>query len=255
MERFQKYEPHQWLRPYVKAFFISENPSAETYNVLPVPAIVLGFQYSGALTYIGETKETNLSQAGLTGFTDKFRTYRTTAGIGTVLVYFTETGLSHFTDCPAFNLFGESVALDNLFCKNSVANITDSLGHARTDLERITIVEQFLLSEIKSEKVDSMLNEAVYHIYQTKGAMRVSELRKRVNTSASVLERRFKNEIGITPKKFASIVRFNNTLEELKGDGSLTEIFYRSNYFDQAHFIKDFKSFTGLPPEEFRRLL
>ena len=59
--------------------------------------------------------------------------------------------------------------------------------------------------------------------------------------------------MGTTPKKFASIIRFNTVLDDLKTAKSLTEICYENNFFDQAHFIKDFKHFTGDTPEDFKR--
>lgn len=56
-------------------------------------------------------------------------------------------------------------------------------------------------------------------------------------------------------KKFASIVRFNKVLDNLNETKSLTEICYENHFFDQAHFIKDFKQFTGDTPENFKRFL
>lgn len=253
MKRFQKYVPDERLQAYVKAFYVSENPDAETYKVLPVTGIVLGFQYAGSLTLLQGSDATVLSRAGVTGFTDRFRIYSNSAGIGTVLVYLTATGFSGFTNCPASHLFAESIALDHLFGPRKVNEVTDRLSAATTDHERITIVEHFLLSELKARETLPLLNEAVYRIYQSKGAVQIGALGKQLYISQSALERRFKLHIGVTPKKFASIVRFNHILEDLKSDSSLIDICYGNNYFDQAHFIKDFKHFTGHAPDEFRK--
>ncbi len=61
--------------------------------------------------------------------------------------------------------------------------------------------------------------------------------------------------VGTTAKKFASIVRFNSVLENLKESKTLTEICFEYNFFDQAHFIKDFKQFTGDTPENYKSFL
>jgi len=61
--------------------------------------------------------------------------------------------------------------------------------------------------------------------------------------------------VATTPKKFASIVRFNCVLSDLSNIKSLTDICYENNFFDQAHFIKDFKQYTGDTPETFKRFL
>ncbi|MEM7085553.1 MAG: helix-turn-helix domain-containing protein [Bacteroidota bacterium] len=67
------------------------------------------------------------------------------------------------------------------------------------------------------------------------------------------LEQRFKSEIGISPKLFLRTHRVNRVIDQLrnKPDYSLTRITYENNYFDQSHFIRDFKQFTGLNPTQF----
>ena len=92
-------------------------------------------------------------------------------------------------------------------------------------------------------------------IYQSNGTVRIKELNEKLFISQSPFEKRFRKVVGTTPKKFASIVRFNSILNSLDKTKSLTEICYENNFFDQAHFIKDFKQFTGETPENFKRFL
>ena len=68
-------------------------------------------------------------------------------------------------------------------------------------------------------------------------------------------EKRFRKVVGTTAKKFASIVRFNSVLDHMNETKSLSEICYENHFFDQAHFIKDFKQFTGDTPDNFKRYL
>ncbi|WP_296381026.1 helix-turn-helix domain-containing protein [Winogradskyella sp.] len=67
------------------------------------------------------------------------------------------------------------------------------------------------------------------------------------------LEQRFKNEIGISPKLFSRTIRINKVIEQMKvnTEQSLTQLALANNYYDQSHFIKDFKQFTGLNPSKF----
>ena len=92
-------------------------------------------------------------------------------------------------------------------------------------------------------------------IYQTNGTIRIKELNEKLFISPSPFEKRFRKVVGTTAKKFASIVRFNSVLDNLNESKTLTEICYENNFFDQAHFIKDFKQFTGDTPENFKRFL
>ena len=126
---------------------------------------------------------------------------------------------------------------------------------ATTDKQRIKIVEQFLISQLKDIQTDKLIVEAVRLIYQSKGTIRIKELNEKLFISQSPLEKRFRKVVGTTPKKFASIVRFSTVLDSLDHAKSLTEICYENGFFDQAHFIKDFKQFTGETPDNFKRFL
>ena len=72
-----------------------------------------------------------------------------------------------------------------------------------------------------------------------------------LHISQSALEKRFRQIVGASPKKFASIVRFKNTIKTYDQNKSLTDLGYEAGFYDQAHFIKEFKHFTGDSPETF----
>lgn len=253
--RFDKFTPGERLKPYIKYFAVSENDMETEYKVLPSSGLVIGFQYSGQLATIKNKIQNKLSPAGVTGISDSYKIFKSSAGIGTILAYFTETGFTHFASHPANELFNQSIALDSLFDKNKIAETEERLGNARNDKQRIHIVEQFFLSQLKDIQADKLIIEAVRLIYERKGNIRVKELNERLFISQSPFEKRFRKLVGTTPKKFASIVRFNTVLNSLNNTKSLTEICYENNFFDQAHFIKDFKRYTGDTPENFKRFL
>lgn len=253
--RFDKFIPNQLLQPYIKYFAISENETAQEYKVFPVPSLVIGFQYKGKLATVKNNKESKLTSAGITGMADSFTVFKNSANIGTLLVYFTETGFTHFASHPANELFNLSISLDDIFDKGSVDTVEEKLSLANTDQQRIKIIERFLLAQLKDSKADKLIIEAVKLIYESKGTIRIKELNEKLFISQSPFEKRFRKIVGTTPKKFASIVRFNTVLNQMNGIKSLSDICYENNFFDQAHFIKDFKQFTGETPENFKRLL
>jgi AraC-like DNA-binding protein len=253
--RFDKFIPADQLKPYIKYFIVSENELENEYKVFPSPGLVIGFQYKGQLATIKENTESRLTLAGITGITDGYKIFKNSAGIGTILVYFTEIGFTHFASHPANELFNLSLSLDDIFDRKSVTEVEEKLSIANTDKNRIKIVEQFLVSQLKDVATDKLIVEAVKLIYQTNGAIRIKELNEKLFISQSPFEKRFRKVVGATAKKFASIVRFNTVLDNLNNSKSLTEICYENNFFDQAHFIKDFKQFTGDSPENFKRFL
>ena len=253
--RFDKVIPSDRLKPYIKYMVISEHDSEKIYKVFPSAGLVLGFQYKGKLAALNNGEENKLSAAGITGIADSFKIFKNSAGIGTVLIYFTEIGFAHFSSCPANELFNLSISLDNLFAKQNVIEVGERLTAALTDAERIKIVGAFLISQLKEKESDKLIIQAVNLIYAAKGGIRIKELLTQLHISQSAFEKRFRKLVGASPKKFSSIVRFNTVLQVLGQEKSLTEICYDNNFFDQAHFIKDFRQYTGDSPDTFRRFL
>jgi len=253
--KFDKHFPAGKLKNYIKYYVISEMDLESEYKVFPSSGLVIGFQYKGQISSINDKTLYKLTSAGITGISDSYKTFKNSINIGTVLVYFTEIGFTHFSSRPANELFNVITSLDDIFEKNKVNEVEEKLAAVYTDKQRIKIVEQFLLSQFKDIQTDKLIVEAVKLIYQSKGTMRVKELNEKLFISQSPFEKRFRKVVGITPKKFASIIRFNSVLDNLNETKSLTEICYENNFFDQAHFIKDFKQFTGDTPEQFKRFL
>lgn len=251
--KFDKFIPTDKLKPYIKYFVVSESDVENEYKVFPSSGLVIGFQYKGQLAILKNNSENKLTSAGITGISDSYKIFKNSANIGTILVYFTETGFTHFATHPANEFFNLCVSLDDIFDKKSVRVVEEKLAITITDKQRIDIVEQFLLSQLKNIQTDKLIVEAVKIIYLTKGTIKIKELNERLFISQSPFEKRFRRLVGTTPKKFASIVRFNAVLNSLNNIKSLTEICYENNFFDQAHFIKDFKQFTGHTPENFKR--
>ncbi len=249
--RFDTYIPCDILKPYVKAFVISENTDGSTYKVLPDTGLVIGFQYSGQLSHLEGNKRVPLNASGLTGIHDTYRIFQNSAGTGTILVYFKEGGAASFFKQPIHELFGESVSLDNFMLRSELLIVEEKVHEAKTDMERINVVEQFLIARMRQPVNDSLVLNALSLIHKSKGNIRINDMVKQLHTSQSPLEKRFRQVVGASPKKFASIVRFKHTIQNYRPQNSLTELGYETGFYDQAHFIKEFKTFTGQTPETF----
>jgi len=249
--RFDTYIPNNILKPYIHIFAVSEAEEEKTYKVLPDTGLVIGFQFKGNLTLLHNKEQIKLSASGITGLHDTFRIFKNTAHTGTVLVYFKEGGASAFFRQPVHELFRESVSLDNFVSRSELSSLEEQLCDAKTDSERIQIIERFLISRMSSDKNDTLVLAALTLIHASKGNIRIYELMKHLYTSQSPLEKRFRQLVGTSPKKFSSIVRFKHTVNSYDPQASLTDLSYQAGYYDQAHFIKEFKKFTGDTPHSF----
>lgn len=120
--------------------------------------------------------------------------------------------------------------------------------------ECIRLIESFLLTQLQSqETTDRIAALSVQTLLELNGQVSVDELADQVQVNRRQLERKFATVIGMSPKQLAKIIRLQATLKMMEEQrfNSLTELAYENGYFDQAHFIKDFKEFTGVTPSEF----
>ncbi len=251
MVKFDTYIPCDLLKPFVRSFVISESEMANEYKVFPGTELVIGFQYKGRLSYSDGNLKIPLSSSGLTGLTDQFRIFSHTADTGSVLVFFKEGAAASFFRQPIHELFRESVSLDHFMLRSELLILEERLHTSKTDLEKITIVEAFVISKLNSALPDLLVVSAISMIYKSKGNIRIKELLAGLHISQSVLEKRFRLVVGASPKKFASIVRFKYTMNAYDQNKSLTDLGYEAGFYDQAHFIKEFRNFTGESPEIF----
>ncbi len=148
--------------------------------------------------------------------------------------------------------------------KNSVLDIEEIWGETAkylkkqlelsTDIDRNTeLLDLFLMNKLKNiskksvsfiERIDSYIKE---------GNLSVDDLVRCSNVSYRTIHRFFTRNFGIGPKEYLKLIRFNRVccLLKNKSFNDWTEIAFKCGYYDQSHFIHDFKTFMKISPEEF----
>jgi AraC-like DNA-binding protein len=167
------------------------------------------------------------------------------------LILFKEGGVSAFSRMPANELFGQSVSADNLFLSAELNHLLQRLAEAGNNKDRVDLVEGFLLRHMADTRRDLLIGNAVQLIRQHNGIIRINDLATSLHLSQDPFEKRFRTLVGSTPKQYASIIRLRGLIRNYPSYSSLTEATYDAGYFDQSHFIKDFRLFTGKTPREF----
>jgi len=251
--KIRTYFPCDILKPFVSAYTIVETLQENTFKVLPDTGLVLGFQFKGRLSHLAGDKELLLDSAGVTGLSDHYKIFKNEAGTGTLLVYFKEAGAAQFFRQPLHELFRESVSLDNFMLRSELLLLEEQLHEAKTDPAKIQVIERFLIARLNVVEPDRLVIAALEHIHKNKGNIRIAELARALHTSQSPLEKKFRQAVGASPKKFASVVRLKHTIQNYQAGDSLTALGYEAGFYDQAHFISAFKIFTGETPELFLR--
>lgn len=245
------YQPSEILTPYVLRYGITEISGGSAYPVFPQAGAVFGFQYKGHLHKLIGDHNQALDIAGVSGISDAYSLFTTDVPTGSVLIYFTPGGFSQFTSIPMWEFFNRQISLRDIFPERGIDEVEEKMQETISDSARIRIVEQFLLGHLSNREQDFHLEQAVTLIKECKGMIGIEVLSSKLHISQSPLEKRFKNRIGTSPKKFATIIRMQSAVADLKKYGRSRQIGFDHGFFDQAHFIKAFKKFTGTTPTQF----
>lgn len=119
--------------------------------------------------------------------------------------------------------------------------------------DKITYLEHFLLKIIRNNKIKNSvwIFDFVQSIVLKKGNVNIRELCYKFNISERNCERKFKKEIGLTPKEYSRIIRIQHTKDLISSlnTKSLVSISYENGFFDQSHFIREFKFFMNETPK------
>jgi AraC-like DNA-binding protein len=126
---------------------------------------------------------------------------------------------------------------------------SNSFNVDRTFVDPFNYFNQFFLERIKSK--NNPLQSIINDIHSTNGQISIFELSKRHCTTVRQLERNFKKLIGLSPKEYSNIVRFQYALNLIKYSNqnrSLLDIAFECGYYDHAHLSNEIKKKTGLSP-------
>jgi AraC-like DNA-binding protein len=250
----ETYIPVALLSPFIKTYLIIESEEELQNRVLPDTSLVMAFRYKGQVSYLEDGITKGLPVSVVSGLRKSGRIIEYTKGAGNLLVIFKEGGANAFIREPLNKLFEDTIALDSFTGFQSLASIEERLAGAKDNNQRINLVEDFLLSKLYNRKPDKLILTALERIHLSKGIIRIKDLAAELYISLDAFEKRFRRLVGMSPKQFSYIVKMRTIVNSNKGAAqSLTTLAYDAGYFDQPHFNKDFRSFTGQTPTDFFR--
>jgi len=254
---YQIYEPNKELATLVKCYWTLESPKEQTptrNTIIPDGCMKLIFHYGDLYKhFIDIENSVPLPKAFLIGQLTEPYVVEPTGETGTFFVCFHPNGFLPFATFPIKKMENKAVDLEKIFGKDGL-EIAKNILNANSTSERINFIETFLFNIlIDTETIDHIVKSIVETIITKNGQLSVNQLSKQNNINRRQLLRKFSSVIGLSPKQLSKTIRIQATLKTLltKEVTSLTDLAYENEYFDQAHFIKDFKEFTGLTPKEF----
>jgi len=130
-------------------------------------------------------------------------------------------------------------------------NIIELITNEKNFLWRVNLYKELIASKFVSDSpTQRVVRYAINKIYASKGSININNLAKEIGYSTRYLEKQFDQHVGISPKLFSRITRYQYSLYMLTNNHSLWDVIKQNGYYDQAHLIKELKKFGNITPKQ-----
>jgi AraC-like DNA-binding protein len=256
--------PEQTIKDAVEYFWVYEGTCpdpAEKARVLPDGAIEIVFSLTAAplRLYDGEngSRVTKLKHAWLFGQKSRSVVIGHLGKYSLVGIRFLPGGARQFLEFPVHEILDSIIELDACWGR-MVTDTKSRLQEAASAVERVRLLKDFLLQH-RIQRYESCTKVAFVlqrmhksMIYPSENAT-ISSLAKDLGITNKRLTEIFERSVGMSPKRFKRILRFQKALVLLRNNGSHNFAYVAADcgYYDQSHMIKDFEMFTGMTPTSY----
>lgn len=233
---YREYLPHPLLQDYIKTYwsFACDGGSTQPFDIMP----------DGYFDMIISLENNCIADTTLVGIWSKMVTVQRD-NWNVVGIRFKPLALPVLLDTTISDLLDGSSSVD----------LSDWQLNSNILNERLHVVENTIFDyldshflwklQLNQHKVDKRLAALFYLVDSSKGIISVQTISESIGLSARQMQRKVTDLIGMGTKDYAKIIRFKSSLRLIKGDPSNYQ-----GYFDQAHFIKEFKKYTGITPSK-----
>ncbi|SFS17910.1 AraC-type DNA-binding protein [Microbacterium sp. cf046] len=168
-------------------------------------------------------------------------------------VHFKPWGLAPFLPMPAAELCDRPATVEQIWGRPAVAELRRRLALAESPHQMQVLLEEELVRRLRPIDGLDIVRYLSTAIAETGGAVPISDLGMAARASSTYVAKRFKEVIGVTPKRLARSYRFTFTVLALDVAAPIDwgDVAIRAGYFDQAHFVREFREYTGLTPTRY----
>ena len=255
--KYDQYDPPEVLRSFIRCFWSLEAPEQtieEKQRIVPDGCMEMIFHYGDPYKqYFDDGSSIIQPRCFVFGQVTSPLEIAPAGFSGIVAARFEPDGFIPFSSYPLLKMENRAVPLAELF-GNDVTPFENAVLNAASNTKRIGLITEFLTDHLQTaEAADRIIKASIDTLLQSNGDINVDQLAGHLQVNRRQLERKFSSAIGLSPKQFSKVIRLQSAIKAMQVNKytSLTSLAYENGYYDQAHFIKDFKEFTGLSPRQF----
>jgi AraC-like DNA-binding protein len=253
--RFSK--PAPGLEPFVRFYVQREARIRDAPVVHPVPAratpmIVLEFADLTPVRSRNARSPRKSPPAVVVGpQTNRFGEMHLQGALETFVIMFQPDGLHRLFSIPMHELTNQGYEAHSVL-GNFISSLRECLGNTRSFNARVSLINQLFLGQALQSPRFDRISAAAQRILRTGGRVDIPSLADISGLGLRQFERRFVQCVGMRPKLFARIARFEAALETKArfATRSWTVVAHDFGYYDQMHMVHDFHEFTGITPTE-----
>ncbi len=252
---YRKIPPPPRLTPFVRFFWVLECSVSDipyVHRTMADGCAELIVHYKGRFEELDAPGTSDGYRSMVHAQSRTFRRFRTKENFGIFGAYLYPFTVSFLTRTPSADTSDHLIDLSSLFGSDG-RELEERLMLAETTARRIELLAGFLDGKLsRISPMEERIFSSIRHVVHSHGSDNVGRLAERFNMSTRQLERTFKDHAGFSPKLFSRIARFQSAIREGYGPiRSLTDLALNCGYYDQSHFIHEFKAFSGHHPRAF----
>jgi AraC-like DNA-binding protein len=254
--------PDRRLSPYVVGYLGYREQAAVQMRRLQAPfaGIPMIVTFGPAIEIINGDRPTERRRLGsfLAGLHDVhvFTEYR--GQQHGIQVDFTLLGAYRFLNLTMSDIANRCLDLGDLIGRAEADRLADALQDAKDWPTRFDLIDRFLLARMnRSRPMSPDVAWALRILQDSNGARSIGALSRDLSCSRKTLIQRFRAQVGLSPKSVAGILRFACAVARVRSpdEQSWADLAMACGYYDQAHFNRDFRRYSGRTPREFQRAL
>ncbi len=254
---YREYSPSQQLAPYIKSFIIIEDTEGDICNkpmhIYPSGHPEMIFSYGDTVVLSPDRYILRSGEGYLSGQTLSPVFYRCTGKLRIISILFKPFGTYRFLGIPQREFTGARIPVDLLLNQQGKDHI-DRLCNEPDRTQKLELLSAFFCSLLQTTRIKNLhIARASFFLQQMPRSSSIAAFCNMADISIKTLERDFRKVVGILPGELARVLRFNSAFNALQEgtDISLHDIIFNAGYYDQSHFINDFKRYTSLTPSHF----